>query len=77
MLKVHAMCEDTCIESWVENMDGDTVDFVDAEFARGLEREIEALRRKYEPHQQPCPCAWCRVEEENKAAQTDEAGTSS
>ncbi len=33
-----------------------------------LKAELDEYRRKHEPHQQPCPCAWCRVEEDNKAA---------
>ena len=36
-------CEDTCCEVWAEK-NGDTIDVVDADFARKLEREINALR---------------------------------
>ena len=42
MAKIKIDCDDSCCAVYVEK-DGDTVDVVDAEFARGLERENDLL----------------------------------
>ena len=33
-----------------------------------LKTELNEYKQRYDPHPQPCPCAGCRVEEKNKAA---------
>jgi len=35
--------DDSCVETWAEK-DGDTIDVVDAEFARELERELDEAK---------------------------------
>lgn len=71
MAKIKIDCDDSCCAVYIEK-DGDTVDVVDAEFARGLEREVNRLNAELAGLQSPyskwtqgdsphplMDCAWC------------------